>query len=89
MGLMGTAGNLSIFLVLPKLGQIFDTAKIEKAGGEAAFNKLAGPELESVLSSAASTSFQAVAILPAILLVVFGAIWLYDRSRGGYKPETL
>ena len=20
---------------------------------------------------------------------VFGAIWLYDRSRGGYKPETL
>jgi len=89
MGLMGTAGNLSIFLVLPKLGQIFDTAKIEKAGGNDAFNKLAGPELDKVLSAAASTSFQAVAILPAILLVVFGAIWLYDRSRGGYKPETL
>ncbi len=89
MGLMGTAGNLSIFLVLPKLGQIFDSAKIELAGGEAAFNQLQGPELERVLSAASSESFRAVAILPAILLIVFGAIWLYDRSRGGYKPETL
>ena len=30
-----------------------------------------------------------VAILPAILLVVFGAIWLYDRARGGYKAEKI
>ena len=30
-----------------------------------------------------------VAILPAILLIVFGAIWLYDRARGGYKAEKI
>jgi hypothetical protein len=30
-----------------------------------------------------------VAILPAILLVVFGAIWLYDRARGGYRAERI
>jgi fucose permease len=82
MGLMGTAGTLSIRFVLPMMGAIYDSKKIEVAGGEAAFNALPpGPELERVLGVAAQTSFRAVAVLPAILLVVFGAIWLYDRSR--------
>ena len=82
MGLMGTAGTLSIRFVLPMMGAIYDNKKIQVAGGEAAFNGLPqGPELERVLGIAAQTSFRAVAILPAILLIVFGAIWLYDRSR--------
>ena len=42
-----------------------------------------------VLSYAAQYSFRAVAILPAILLLVFGIIWLYDRARGGYRPTIL
>jgi hypothetical protein len=45
--------------------------------------------LDGILTQAASVSFQAMAILPALLLVVFGAIWLYDRSKGGYKPERI
>lgn len=82
IGLMGTAGTLSITFVLPAMGQIFDAKKIEVAGGSAAFTALqAGPELERVLGIAAQASFRAVAILPAILLIVFGAIWFYDRSR--------
>jgi fucose permease len=90
MGLMGTAGTLSIRFVLPLMGAIYDSKKIEVAGGEAAFNALgAGPELERVLGIAAQTSFRAMAILPAILLVVFGAIWAYDRSRGGFRAERL
>ena len=40
MGLMGTAGTLSIQFVLPLMGAIFDSKKIEVAGGEAAFNAL-------------------------------------------------
>jgi hypothetical protein len=60
------------------------------AGGEIAFKALQpGPDLERVLGIAAQTSFRAVAVLPAILLIVFGGIWLYDRSRGGYRPESL
>jgi len=90
MGLMGTAGTLSIQFVLPLMGVIYDHKKIEVAGGAASFNALpAGPVLDRVLGIAAQTSFRAVAILPAVLLVVFGAIWLYDRSKGGYKPESL
>ncbi|HYZ82881.1 MAG TPA: MFS transporter [Bryobacteraceae bacterium] len=89
MGLMGTAGTLSIYFVLPMMGKIFDNAKIAAAGGEEAFKALQGPELERVLAIASQTSFRYVAALPAILLVVFGVIWLYDRARGGYRPERI
>ena len=89
MGLMGTAGTLSIYFVLPKMGEIFDHAKIDAAGGEAAFKALSGEPLNEVLMVASRMSFRVVAILPAILLVVFGIIWLRDRSKGGYRPTTL
>ena len=89
IGLMGTAGTLSIKFVLPWMGGIFDRTKIQVAGGEAAFQELTGDKLNEVLGAAAQKSFRMVAILPAILLVVFGAVWLYDRSRGGYKAERI
>src|SRR5215469_1830134 len=89
MGLMGTAGTLSINFVLPAMGRIFDAKKIEAAGGTAAFNSLSGDKLDQVLGIASQASFRAVAALPAILLVVFGAIWLYDRSKGGFKAVKL
>jgi MFS family permease len=85
MGLMGTAGMLSIQFVLPKMGQIYDAKKIELAGGEAAFASLPPERANEILGLAGQASFLAVAILPAILLVVFGGIWLYDRSKGGFK----
>jgi hypothetical protein len=89
IGLMGTAGTLSIKFVLPWMGSIFDTTKIKVAGGEAAFKALTGEKLNEVLGAAAQQSFRMVAILPAILLIVFGLIWLYDRARGGYKAEKI
>jgi len=89
LGLMGTAGNLSIKFVLPWMGSIYDDTKIRVAGGESAFRALTGNRLNEVLGIAAQSSFRAVAILPAILLAVFGAIWLYDKSRGGYKAATI
>jgi len=89
MGLMGTAGTLSINFVLPMMGHIFDSKKIEVAGGEEAFKQLSPERLNEVLGIASQTSFRAVAILPAILLVVFGGIWLYDRSKGGFKAVKI
>ena len=90
MGLMGTAGTLSTRVVLPLMGSVYDNKKIEVAGGVDAFNRLQpGPELDNVLGLAAQASFRAVAVLPAILLIVFAAIWLYDRSKGGFKPTRI
>jgi hypothetical protein len=34
-------------------------------------------------------SFRWVSLLPALLLFVFGAIWIYDRAHGGFKPVKL
>jgi len=89
MGLMGTAGTLSIQFVLPRMGAIFDTTKVAAAGGEAQFNALKGADLDRVLGIAAQTSFRFVAILPALLLLVFGAIWFYDKSKGGFKATRI
>jgi len=90
MGLMGTAGTLSIQFVLPLMGSIFDNKKLELAGGAEAFKALPpGPELDRVLGIAAQTSFRDVAALPAILLLVFAGIWFYDRSKGGFKAQKL
>jgi MFS family permease len=89
IGLMGTAGTLSIYFVLPQMGKIFDSKAIEAAGGEAAFRALSGDALEKVKAVASQASFRDVAILPAVLLVVFGVIWLRDKAKGGYKPVKL
>lgn len=90
MGLMGTAGTLSSRFVLPLMGSIYDTKKVEAAGGEVAFKALQpGSELDRVLGLAAQASFRYVAILPAILLIVFGGIWMYDRSKGGFKATKI
>jgi|SRR5581483_9716985 len=81
IGLMGTGGTLSIYFVLPQLGRIFDAAKIRAAGGVDAFNAATGTQLNNALAYASQYSFRAVAILPAVLLFVFGAIWLCERRR--------
>lgn len=89
MGLIGTAGSLAIYFLLPQMGKIFDTTKIEAAGGEEAFKALSGDALETVLAQASTASFRIVAILPALLLLVFGAVWLNDKRKGGFKPEKI
>lgn len=81
IGLMGVAGALAIQFVLPELGAIFDRAKVELAGGEAAFAALGGAPLDAVLRQAAAFSFRSLALLPAVLIAVFGAIALWDRMH--------
>jgi MFS family permease len=81
MGLVGSAGALASFFVLPRLGAMFDQAKIEFAGGPEAFARLAGDARLAVEDAAASVSFQRLAILPVILLAVFGFIWLRERGK--------
>jgi MFS family permease len=89
MGVIGSAGAAAIKFVLPKMGEIFDKAKIDAAGGEAAYKALSESGKEALNGAASAPSFQFVAMLPAVLLVVFGAIWLNDKRKGGFKPEQI
>jgi MFS family permease len=79
MGIMGFAAGFAVQFFLPVMGAIFDRARIEAAGGVAALETLAGAELERVMRIASVESFQVVAIIPLLLLPVFGLIWFNDR----------
>lgn len=70
IGLIGFAGALSIYFVLPRIGAIYDQAKAAVGGNEA---------------TAAAQSFQTIAVLPVVLFFIFGAIWLLERANGGAR----
>lgn len=91
MGLIGTAGSLSIYFLLPIMGKMFDDTAARAAGGVDKFKALAdgSPAMEAAKTVAAQESFRFVAALPVVLLFVFGAIWLKDRANGGFKPEKI
>lgn len=64
LGMMGGAGNVSVALVLPLMGGVYDAH---------------GPDM----------ALRVVTICPAILIFIFGAIYLRDRAAGGYKAVKL
>jgi len=89
LGMMGFAGGLAVQFVLPWIGGIFDAAKLEASGGVDQLAAMSGAELAEVMRVASVESFQAVALIPLILLPVFGFIWWRDRRSGGYRPVSL
>ena len=98
LGLMGSAGNFSVYLVLPQIGKIFDHykqaalpvgEKFDELSRLAASNPTAAKMVEDAQAVAGSWSFKWVAVLPAVLVVVFAIIWLRDKAMGGYKIEKL
>jgi len=82
MGMMGFAGGMAIQFVLPRMGAIFDSAKAEAAGGAEQLAGLSPEAMTEVVRFASVESFQAVAIVPLLLLPVFGLIWMVDRKSG-------
>jgi hypothetical protein len=81
MGIMGFAAGMANQFFLPVMGSIFDAARIEAAGGLAQLQSLGGVELAAVTRIASAESFQVIALIPLLLLPVFGLIWLNDRRR--------
>ncbi|MET0180387.1 MAG: MFS transporter [Novosphingobium sp.] len=82
IGIVGFAGAMAIYFVLPEIGKIYDRAKLEAAGGDEAFAAMEpGSELQRVLAYAAEQSFQVIAIVPVILFFIFGVVWLAERRH--------
>lgn len=72
-GTMGAAGAASTFVVLPYIGAVSDKAKLAAAAQ--------GAPAEQALQGAATASFQAVALIPLCLIVIFAGIAVADRMR--------
>ena len=83
IGLIGFAGAMAIYFILPELGAIYDRAKLAKAGGAEAFAALqpGSPEYSQVMAYAAETSFQTIAIIPVVLFFIFAGVWLVERRK--------
>jgi len=69
ISIMGGVGMLSVAYALPKMGGKID--EIVRSGGNAA--------------SAAGAALQMMSWLGLILFVIFGALWIYFKARGGYR----
>jgi hypothetical protein len=80
---------MSIQFVLPRMGAIFDAAKAQAAGGAEQLAGLSPEAMQEVIRYASVESFQSVAIVPLLLLPVFGVIWLADRRRGGTQIQNM
>lgn len=83
IGLVNFAGALAIYLVLPEIGKIYDSAKLESAGGAEAFAALApgSPGMHEALAHAAEVSFKSISVIPVVLFFIFGVVWLVERTR--------
>ena len=88
LGLMGFGGGLAIEVLLPKLGSIFDQAKIAAAGGKEQLNLMNSQQLSEVTKLASQESFQVIAYIPLALVPVFLSVWLYDKYRNRTRIST-
>lgn len=96
LAIMGGAGNLAVAYILPVMGSWYDKASAAAAGGDAALKALqdskaadAAANLAKAQAAGGSATLKQVVVFPVILLVVFTAIYLYDKSKGGYQKEIL
>src|SRR5690606_13710932 len=75
IGLIGVAGSISTYFILPILGGVYDDARIEAAGGAEALSQLTQAQMQPVPVHAASESFKAVSVIPLVLFFFFAAMW--------------
>jgi fucose permease len=64
LAIMGGAGNLSVALILPLMGRVYDVQ---------------GSQL----------ALRYVAVLPVVLILIFGVLWMRDRVKGGHHAVPL
>jgi hypothetical protein len=81
MGLMGFTGGMAIQFLLPALGKVFDDAKNLAAGGADKLATLSAEQSAQVIQIASRASFEIIALVPLLLLPIFGVIWWLDRRQ--------
>lgn len=94
LAIMGGAGNASVWLTSPWIGHTYDTktaqaAHMSPAQYGALMSQVNGAgqlPAHAVQAGGAAAMLQA-AILPCILILLFGAVYLYDKSRGGWHAQ--
>ncbi|CAD6560153.1 MFS transporter [Paraburkholderia sabiae] len=83
IGTIASAGMLSTYVMMPIFGKMFDVAKVNAAGGAAAFKSLAAGSaaFDKSMAVAAMTIFKSASVMPVITLVFFACLWFADNRR--------
>ena len=97
LAIIGGVGTFSVALFTAIMGGFLDrfTAEAVPPGKTLEQLQAAAPGSADAASwlqvqaQGGAMALRYMAILPAILIVIFTAIWLYDRARGGYKAVKL
>lgn len=85
IGLIASAGALSIYFVLPQLGAVYDANMSAAAGGRDQLAALSEAAKSVLAVDAARASFRTIAIFPTILVFAFGAIFMFEYFNKGKK----
>lgn len=100
MSIMGGIGMISTSIFLPIVGKYKDQGIATSLNLPSADPALLKPFQDATTGPAAdqwakaqaaggSAGLNVLVILPVILFVIFIALFVYDKSRGGYKKEVL
>ncbi|MFZ9683689.1 MAG: MFS transporter, partial [Cephaloticoccus sp.] len=80
LAIMGGAGMLSVSFVLPVIGRFYDEGITERLAGRVAEN-LPAADWAALQASAGLETLGQVAVLPAVLVVIFLGLVLKRRQR--------
>ena len=90
LAIMGGAGMLAVSLIQPFIGKTYDEGAANAAHlTMAQYDKISGKVSDVCLAAGGAAALHQIVILPIIVLIVFTAIYFYDRSRGGYQKVHL
>lgn len=98
LSVMGGLGMLSVAIFLPIVGGRVDEGikaalpsgtTLEALQLAAAKSTTAADQLAAAQAAGGRAGMSFMVYLPIILIFAFLAVYLYDRSRGGYRQETL
>jgi MFS family permease len=102
LGLMGAIGNIATAGTLMLMGMVYDNNTLSALPEDVRPQVLVKGKLdpdklkelpvavsEPAEINGAKLAFRYVSAMPVLLIVIFGAIALSDRARGGYRPEVL
>jgi Na+/melibiose symporter-like transporter len=91
LGLIGLMACLGQWLLIPRLGALYDSVKIETAGGIEQLQQFATNHaaMQLIVTEAAALIFQLLAGLTGLLVVIFGVMWgieQFNRRRVALNP---
>lgn len=90
LAIMGGIGMLASNFAQPVIGKKYDEVAAQAANLSMDAYKAPGAKIPvEALAQGGSAALAQLVVLPIVLVVIFTAIYFYDKSRGGYKAVSL